>query len=224
MKKLIITLSIITAMFFTTNVKAQFLSFGVKGGLNLSDISIDLEHGMKAGYHAGLLGRLNLSEMFAIQPEVLFSTKGTKIDLKGDILGQTLDGGNIRFNMNYIDVPVKAVIDIMGIELQAGPYVSFLVSNPQYNIQGNKLLELLESLDIDIDKEKGALDKALFETLDYGITAGIGYNISNFFVSASYNYGLGKVANQEKPSDYIKLLNMKDAKNSVIRFSVGIRF
>ncbi len=222
MKKLIITLSIITAMFFTTNVKAQFLSFGVKGGLNLSDISVHIEHGMKAGYHAGLLGRLNITEVIAVQPEILFSTKGTKIDLNGgNILGYQLDESNISFNMNHIDVPVKAIISFMDAEIQIGPYVSFLISNPKYNVKGTKIEEALNSLGM---ASEGVLDKKNFKALDYGITAGIGYNISNFFVSASYNYGLGKVADKEKFSDYLSALNMENAKNSVIRFSVGMRF
>src|SRR3569833_2944836 len=56
--------------------------FGIKGGYNLttlysSDVSTD--H-MKSGWNAGVFAKLPVTRGFSIQPEVLYSVKGSKAD------------------------------------------------------------------------------------------------------------------------------------------------
>src|SRR5688572_30355486 len=54
---------------------------GLKGGLNLSNLYVNEadDENARIGWHAGFYAQLFPSEVFTIQPEVNFSTKGTGI-------------------------------------------------------------------------------------------------------------------------------------------------
>lgn len=53
---------------------------GIKGGLNVSNLFIDnvTDENARLGFHVGLFGQIFSSDVFAIQPELLYSTKGSK--------------------------------------------------------------------------------------------------------------------------------------------------
>lgn len=59
------------------------MSFGIKGVLNISSISNVEGDGLNSsslvGFHAGFFGEFMISDKFAIQPEVLYSTQGVKL-------------------------------------------------------------------------------------------------------------------------------------------------
>ena len=112
-------------------------SFQLKGGVNLADFS-DFEQvtGESAsmtsvssigtqklvGFAAGVALRLPLTGMLAIQPEALYSRKGVKTDTY-ELFGQEASS---EWRMNYIDVPVLAVITLNDqVDLYGGPYVDF---------------------------------------------------------------------------------------------------
>ena len=89
MKKMLIIAAVCSLPLFA---QAQEFHGVVKGGLNLTNLYIDEVSDEKArlGFNAGVYGQLELGEAFAIQPEILYSTKGTKA--KYDIVG--LEGEN----------------------------------------------------------------------------------------------------------------------------------
>src|SRR5687768_2381617 len=101
MKK--ITLSIIAVLAFGfTN--AQETKFGVKAGVNFANLSGDDVFGdnsTKIGFNVGGFAEIKLSEKFAIQPEILYSTQGTKSEIEG------VDD-DIFLNLSYLNVPVMA--------------------------------------------------------------------------------------------------------------------
>ena len=73
MKKVL--LSAIAVMAFMS-VSAQETRFGVKAGLNLSTFTGDAEDAKSlVGFQVGGFAEIKLTDKFAIQPEVLFSTK-----------------------------------------------------------------------------------------------------------------------------------------------------
>src|SRR5687768_6079357 len=61
---------------------------GVKGGLNLTNLYVDdvEDENMKVGFNLGLFAKLPVTSGFSIQPEVLYSVKGSKLTYMG-ILG-----------------------------------------------------------------------------------------------------------------------------------------
>lgn len=185
-------------------------SSGIKGGLNLSSLSTDGndDKNLKLGMHAGVFTKIPLSEVFAIQPELLYSNKGMKINYDESA---TTDGES-KFHLNYIDLPVKLVFNLAkDFEFQVGPYVSYLI-----NAKTDTDAEILEYFDIDSEDE---LDRDHFHTIDYGLTAGLGFDMDPLIFGLNYNLGLNQVAKDEGAENMLG-----DAKNMVIQVYVGIKF
>ncbi|SEC31129.1 Outer membrane protein beta-barrel domain-containing protein [Tenacibaculum sp. MAR_2009_124] len=120
MKKTV--LAIVCMIAFAT-VNAQDVKFGVKAGLNVSTIRLDYmgqddpDIGSRLGFHGGITLEAKLSDSFSIQPEVLYTQRGAKIE-------------DATFKVDYISLPVMAkYYPIKGLSLEVGPEVSFLVND-----------------------------------------------------------------------------------------------
>lgn len=179
------------------------LRVGIKGGLNVSNLYVDDvdDENPRYGFHLGVYTQLFESDVFAIQPEILYSTKGTRITY--DELGLQ---GDAKFNLNYIDIPVLAVFKLGdAAEIHLGPYFSYLVS-ANVDIDG----------DIDSYEE---LDRDDYKTWDYGISGGVGFNVGAVQIGARYNYGLQKIADSDN-TDAV----LGDSKNSNAQVYVSFNF
>jgi hypothetical protein len=115
MKKLLLSAFAVCAFAFTTN--AQEVTFGAKAGLNLANLTGDVEgNSMLAAAHVGGMAEISFSDKFAVQPEVLFSMQGASSDF-GDL------------NLNYINIPIMAKYFVTEeISLEAGPQIGLLMS------------------------------------------------------------------------------------------------
>lgn len=114
------------------------MSFGVKGGLNVSTLYNDDDANSLVGFHVGGFAEFMLSDKFAIQPEVLFSAQGAKYD-----------SGNGDVKLNYINVPVMVkyyITDVFSIE--AGPQVGFLVTAEDNEVD---IKDFSNSVDFSVD-------------------------------------------------------------------------
>ncbi|RYZ52002.1 MAG: PorT family protein, partial [Chitinophagaceae bacterium] len=68
------------ALLFSCTVFSQ-TQIGIKGGLNINDISDSRYRNNTAtrlGYHGGLLFHIHVQRKLAVQPEVVFSSQGAK--------------------------------------------------------------------------------------------------------------------------------------------------
>jgi len=163
MKKIL--LSAIAVMAFMS-VSAQETRFGVKAGLNLSSLTGDVEDAKSlVGFQVGGFAEIKLTDKFAIQPEVLFSTQGAKFD---DI------EGDYDAKLNYINVPVLAKYFVTeAFTVEAGPQIGFLVSA---KVDGEDL-------------------KDAYKSVDFGFNFGAGYNFTeNLSLGLRYTLGLSSVA------------------------------
>lgn len=96
----------------------QELKFGVKAGSNFSSIDITGDK-TKVGFSGGVLGQLKISK-FAIQPEILYSMQGAKVN-NGVYNG--------KMNLDYINIPVMLqYYFVKGFNIEVGPQVGFLAS------------------------------------------------------------------------------------------------
>jgi hypothetical protein len=173
---------------------AQGPSMGIKGGLNLSNLYIDDvdDENARVGFNLGIYGQVLSSETFALQPELLFSTKGARDEFNG-VIDQ-----EIEFNLNYLDLPLLAVFKLgESAEIHAGGYASYLL-NANITTEG------------DIGGGNDDIDRDHLKSFDYGLVGGFGLNFGALQIGARYNYGLVKIAE----SDAAELV-IGDAKNSV---------
>ncbi|WP_396182533.1 porin family protein [Flavobacterium sp.] len=120
MKKISLVIAFFAIGIFSSN--AQVLKFGVKAGVNFSSLEGDNIEALDTytSFHFGGLLEVKLLENFSIQPELLYSSQGAKVDVAGleDI------------NYNYITVPVLAKFYLISekLSIEAGPQFAFLIN------------------------------------------------------------------------------------------------
>jgi hypothetical protein len=207
---------LLTGIFFqillvvSNHSNAQGLTYGIKGGINYSSLNLDYTSLDKSrtGYHIGGFLNVPLSDRFSVQPEVLYSTKGAKVNYDFfDFLK-----GNVSLDLKYLDVPVLGVYRINPMfELQAGPYASVLLGS---QVSNNTLIPFLNT---SFDTGRG-----VFSKMDYGFIGGVGINLGNLGAGVRYNHGLGNVEKLKQISglDY----TISNARNSVWQVYLGYRF
>lgn len=175
MKKVYVSVALVTMLIGGTasaQHSAQKIAFGVKGGVNLTNINNEngVKYDEKVGFNAGLIGHIHLAPQLALQPEVYYSAQGAKFT--------AATGAETKLNLNYINVPV--LVQYMfdnGFRLQAGPQVGFLVSAKSST-----------------NNTKSDI-KSSFKGVDFGLGAGIGYvhPPSGFGIDLRYNLGLSDI-------------------------------
>src|SRR5690606_18930327 len=180
---------------------AQDRRMGIKGGLNLSNLYVadDDDENARVGFHVGVYGQIFSTETFAIQPELLYTTKGSENEW-GGLVDQT-----VKFNLNYLELPVLAVFKLGdAAEIHVGPYFSYLLG-----------------ANIDTDGDLGGsnqdLDRDNFNAFDFGLTGGVGLNFGAIQIGARYNYGLTEIAD----SNAAEVL-LGDAKNSCAQLYLAL--
>jgi hypothetical protein len=160
----------VCAVAITTVSQAQ-VRFGFKGGANLANITGDMEGTkMKIGFNAGAIVKISVSEIFSVQPELIYSAQGAKIE--------ELDA---NLNLSYINLPVMAQANISGFIIETGPQLGYLMSA--------KIKADGESVDI----------KENLKSIDFAWGIGLGYQMpgSGLGISARYNIGLSGINETE---------------------------
>ncbi len=174
---------------------------GIKGGLNVSNLYIDNlnDENARFGFNLGIYGQLLSSDVFAIQPELLYSTKGSKA-FYGGVVEQT-----VQFNLNYLDLPVLAVIKLGdAAEIHLGAYASLLL--------GTGI-----SYSGDVANGYDKIEKDQLKSYDYGLAGGFGLNFGQVQIGARYNYGLVKIAKSEGAQAFLG-----DSRNSVAQLYLAL--
>lgn len=188
------------AVFAFSFVNAQEISYGLKAGLNYSNwkFSYDgTDFDSRLAFHVGAVVEFGLSEKFAIQPELLYSSVGAQQEY-GSPTSRVSDD-TLIYSLNYISIPVIAKYFVAeGFSLEAGPQLGVLLSAKA------KLGD--ESEDY----------KDEFNSTDFGAAIGAGYKLENgIFFGARYVLGL---------SNILKDSGDEWGKNNVFQFSAGYKF
>ena len=157
MKKVLFAAVAVFAFGFTNAQDSSNMSFGVKGGLNMSNFTGDLDSDAKIGFFVGGFAEFKVTEKFAVQPELLFSNLGAK---DNDI--------DEALNLNYILVPVMAKFYVTEkFNLEAGPQVGFLMSA---KVDGEDVKDFFKSTDFALNLGAG------FDVTE-NLTVGLRYSL-----------------------------------------------
>lgn len=108
--------------------KQSTISFGLKAGVNLSNVydtqGQDFVAKGTAGFAGGGFVTIPLGELFAIQPEVLYAQKGFKGN--GTLLGSSY---SYERTTSFLDIPLLfAIRPVKFVSIVVGPQYSFLLS------------------------------------------------------------------------------------------------
>lgn len=207
-------ITLVCSIFFYSTAFSQNEA-GVKGGLNLSNIFNENinDQNMRVGYHAGLFFKLVMTDFLAIQPEFLYTTKGSTAEYNNFLTGK----GEFTQEFNYLEVPILGVINLSdNLNIHAGPYFAYLLSAKVENKSADASFNFVEDLDEDD-----------FERIDFGIAAGIGFEFDIFRFGIRYDYGMKKIGKNQQFSlngSEMSSNNFKNSRNSSTSLYIGLNF
>lgn len=169
--------------------------FGLKAGVNLASLEIDddsqsnpLNTNSKTGFHGGVFVNLPLGGIFAVQPEVVFSTQGSKVSGSVVVPPSTTVPFRDEWDFYYLNVPVMLQAKLTsGLFLEAGPQVGFLLKAE--NDAGDDLKDEMKKT-------------------DFGAGAGIGYlSRIGLGINARYTMGFSNILEDNSSGDEGKYKN-----------------
>lgn len=191
----------------TTGAQAQDtrVRTGIKGGLSASTLQFDnidfSNRKERLGFHAGLFTQIPLGSAFAIQPELLYVNKGASSNYR------LTQDNRASFNLNYAELPVLATLKLgNAAEIQAGPYVSYLLNSNVSNSNNSGTPAL-------------ALNADNFNRVDYGVAGGLNVYFGQVLLGLRYTQGLQQIANSTASRAIFS-----NAKNGVGFLSIGYSF
>ena len=210
MKKGISLLSLLLLLIVTTQTFAQ-VKFGVKAGLNLSNMTqkddthtYSNNYKMKTGFHFGVTAEFPISESFSFEPGMLYSSKGyteKETDYK------------VTAGVNYLEIPMNAIykINLGGtmMLISAGPYLGFALSGKYKGTERGHDFD--ESINIGNNEDTDDI-----KALDYGLNIGVGAEIKQITIGLQYGLGLANISSYTGEGSR--------ASNKVIGISVGYKF
>lgn len=149
--------------------------YSVKAGFNLSELKTvnksDYDR-LKPGFHIGGAVAFPISEYLAVEPGLLFSTKGESYKYSG------INSSN---NLNYLEIPINGIyqVNIEGLDflLNAGPYLGISLGGKRKTSNDGNITKV----------------KLEPETIDYGLNAGASLLIDSYSFGLQYGLGLANV-------------------------------
>lgn len=202
-----LTIGLLTAsicFFQTAGVNAQNrVRAGLKGGFNASSLFYENantnDRKERYGFHGGVYAQIPVSSFFAVQPELLYTTKGASANY--NVVG--FQGRN-TFRLNYAELPVLATFKLgNAVELQAGPYAAYLLNS---NVSSNG----------DLGNGIANLNRDAFNKFDYGVAGGLNLFLGKALIGLRYGQGMQKIANTTASRAVLG-----NARNGVGMVSVG---
>lgn len=185
MKQLLV-LTAIVGMLGVSEARAQDRG-GVRIGYNAATLSTD-EEGFdpktRHGLVVGLFGVLPVNEMFAVQPEFLYSQQGAKVE----------DGSDkATLKIDYVQIPVLG-----RIRLGAGS-PAFLLVGPSFGFRTRAESEFNGQTENFKDE---------VESTDVGLVTGVTANVGRWVVDGRYTWGLKNIDKNEGANTKNRVLSL----------------
>jgi len=188
-----------SSSFFSTEKAETGVRFGIRAGVNFSNISQKYEDEQvsstfdsRTSFHVGVIADIPLMESLYIQTGLYFQEKGSKSD-------------GVTTNPMYLEIPVLASYrynfsDAAQLQINFGPYLA-------YGIGGK----------FKYDDGEDETDNAGFKRFDCGLQVGAGITLAkHYYVGVSYEFGLANISHGDE-------YGLK-TKNKNLMVSVGYTF
>lgn len=174
MKKIFYLLVII----FSTNLGAQELNFGVKGGINRSSVIGDLsiDYNGRISFHAGVFAEIPLKGKFSFHPELLYSSQGFTFsveEFRFDSLDPSVSNDSRAWTArDFLTIPLITRFNFTEkFSVELGPQIGFLIKS-----YGEAL------------GDRGSFSGNF--QFDIGPTLGVGYDVDKFKLQLRYFLGV----------------------------------
>ncbi|GGE96038.1 porin family protein [Hymenobacter cavernae] len=218
-------------------VSAQ-VSFGPRVGLNVSKISYELSEATKKagikkpdsklvfGPQIGLAVNAQFGNL-ALQPAILFTMKGDKLESGGSSLTSSYKNEE-TLRLRYAEIPVSLVYSTNGakggFQVFAGPYVAFGLSGTvkgksTYTYSAQTGTDSYKD-DVKFASKEGSSNKYYVRGLDAGANLGIGYKVDGTQIQLSYGLGLSNLT----PDNSAGNGSEDKVRNRVVQLTFGYFF
>lgn len=217
MKKLVLC-AILLAATAVTAVAQEKATFGVRAGMNISNLSVKLDgesvtSDSRIGYNLGFSYQLPVVSKLFLETGLNLSTRGAKVN--GGFTGETEDS-DLKINMLYVQLPVAISwhFDLNKVSLQpfVGVYYGLGVSGKMK--AGDQKMDLFKEIKIEEDVEPQMLKRS-----DFGVRFGVGAAFcQKYYVSVGYDLGMSNLLKDKELASEAKF------KNGNLFISVGYNF
>jgi hypothetical protein len=165
MKKYVLALFVFCTVAISS--QAQKMTPGIKGGLNISDVS-GINGDNRLSGHIGLYLHSKINPMWSVQPEILYSGQGQQYVFLNN---------EYTLALNYIQIPIMFQFHpVKQFYLEFGPQIGFLLSA---NVKDGD-----NKQEVDDDYKK----------VDAGLAFGAGIQVTSLLgFYARYNIGLADI-------------------------------
>jgi hypothetical protein len=149
--------------------------FGVKAGLNSYALSSNADDkSFISAPHFGAFAQIYFTEIFSVQPELVFSSQGN---------GYETNGVKESRNLNYINIPIMLQANTKkGFTFEAGPEFGFLMS-AKYKADGASAKDIKK----DFKNSNFSFGLGIIYRMKIGLGFGFRYNIGLSNVSSENN-------------------------------------
>lgn len=201
MKKLFTAAIVALSMMFGANNAQAQVQFGIKGGLNVTSMSLDkdklLDTENQAGFFIGPTVKFTLPIVgLGIDASALYDQREAKAKIKGD--GDEKDIKSARLKTQAINIPINVRY---GVGLGSVANV-FFFAGPQFGFNVG-------------DKNKSIFQDAAewkLKSSNFSVNVGLGFTVlSHLQVSANYNIACGKTGD----------VTFSDAANTALQDVLG---
>ncbi len=215
----------------STSAKPNSGGLYIKGGLNLSNISVTSDGRVDDAktlttFHIGLIGDLPLGDVLSFQTGLMLTGKGAKTEIYAT--SSTTDNYyKIKTNPLYLEIPANIVFKVpFGNESRlffgAGPYAAIGVGGKTKGEQ--KFLGVTSTYEKDIQfndddpttsgQEDASVNK--LRRFDYGANFLAGFEAGKAMIGVGYGLGLAKIGSSQSN-------NNDENKYRVWSISLGIQ-
>jgi hypothetical protein len=234
MKKLAFIFSISFLMLLPG--KAQFFSWGLRAGLNISNASVDIQNksvnpGNDTKFQVGPMAEAGVGPI-AVQSGLIFNQKGYGFDMDSELIngftGSNLGDLSGDVNVNYFEVPVNLVfrpkLFKVGFYMGGGPYWGFATGGDITLTYDSETI-----VDGKIKNHIGSEDDDWIEKQDMGANLIFGAIVGPVRAGINYGWSLNDVVPAKFSSIDPALQDLDDAvdlkaKNKVFSVTVAVMF
>ncbi|MFM7840079.1 MAG: outer membrane beta-barrel protein, partial [Chitinophagaceae bacterium] len=196
----LISLTIPASAQFRIGFTAGVQRSTVPGNVNPGWDNYAYQFSQRDGQRFGLIGDWHLSSKskFFLQPGLFYSMKGRNLSWQLEEGGSSITRIEGQQYLNYIDVPLNLALKLhLGNRTKvfffAGPYLSYLYSGKERRVLyfDNGQTQTFEN-----NKLNSESSTVAYNTLDYGMNGGFGYEVGRVIFSGHFSQGMKNFINE----------------------------
>lgn len=216
------------------------LSWNVKAGMTMNNMTKLEDTKMKLGYTFGVGVDYAITDMWAIQSGLNITAKGWKSEFKDE----DKDGKEVKvtnkFNPIYLELPILAAVkfdltDNMKLVVNAGPYLALgLGGKASMDAPGDPSMKLFKKYSYNSDEadyiegwgenDDANAERSMMKRFDLGLQYGVGLEFGHYLVNLTGQYGFLKTQDAYKYDIKTDNEEKLSPKNMNFAITVGYKF